>query len=392
MAAQFSDEDLIGPPLYELYLEVVSQKLHSRAQDVQSFVDDAITVPARQGTLTDQDLEQVIAAVAVDALSIYGMFYLFQKDTRQIKVDMSDSRLMFLGPENWLDENDDPWKLEHTIRAIAGALDDIELSSQTCPGLQYRVIQDALNTIRFVRHSISSTLRESIKDTTLKQTKNVQTTRESNAHKTSQDARTGSLSSSTKHPEQISTLLEGSKADQAAQDILIQQLQDKVDRQAELLQGHAALQAELLDARAANAKLRTDAMKSGASISGASVSLLREEVGIVNTVAASSLQQNCEVGPTASAATMPMLQQTLRSQSFGSMNAVLHLEQELHAKNTEISRLHVEAMMSSATLRADNDALTTKLQESQHALVKVETAKARWKDMVTHLVESGLVG
>jgi hypothetical protein len=138
MAAQFSDEDLIGPPLYELYLEVVSQKLHSRAQDVQSFVDDAITVPARQGTLTDQDLEQVIAAVAVDALSIYGMFYLFQKDTRQIKVDMSDSRLMFLGPENWLDENDDPWKLEHTIRAIAGALDDIELSSQTCPGLQHK--------------------------------------------------------------------------------------------------------------------------------------------------------------------------------------------------------------------------------------------------------------
>jgi hypothetical protein len=355
MPAQFSDEDLIGPPLYELYLGVILEKMHSRARDVEGFVNDAITVPARQGTLTDQELEEVVASVAGDALSLYGMFYLFRKDTNQSKVDMSDPRLMFLGPENWLDNDDDPWKLELTIGAIADALNNIELSGQTCPGLQYRVIQDALDTIKFVRHSISSTLRENVKGTAPKQSKNAQTARELNTRKTPQDARTRSVSSSLQHPEQISTLSEESKTARAAQDVLIQQLQDKVARQAELLQGHAALQAELSEARTANTKLRMDALDSGASISAAPIPLLSGEVGIVK-------------------------------------NAGSYVEQEVHARNAEISRLHVAATMSSATFRADKDALTTELQELRQKLAKMELAKNRWRDTVTHLVESGLVG
>jgi hypothetical protein len=349
MAAQSSDEDLIGPPLYEAYLGVLLEKMHSRARDIESFVNDAITMPSGQGTLTDQDLEQVVASVAGDALTIHGMFHLFQEETRQSKVDMSDPRLIFLEPGNWLDDKDDPWKLEVTILAIAKALDDIELSGQTCPGLEYRVIQDALNTIQFVRHSIRSTLRGGAKGTTLKQSKNVQTAKEVNTRKSAQDTKTRSVSSSLKQSEQISTLSEESKADRAAQDVLIQQLQDKLARQAELLQGHAALQAELSEARAANTKLRMDAMNSGASISAAPMALLGGGYGAA-----------------ASAALMPVPQQTLGMQSFGSSNAVSYLEQQLHARNADISRL-------------------------QQALVQSEVAKAQWKDMVTRLVESGSI-
>jgi hypothetical protein len=351
MAGPVSDEDLIGPPLYELYLELGLEKMHSRARDVGSFVNDAIKVPGEQGTLKQEDLEQVVASIAGDALSLYGMFYLFHKETQQSKVDMSDPRLMFLGPENWLHNDDDPWKLEVTIKAIAGALDNIELSGEIHPGLEYRVIQDALSTIRFVRHSISTTLRDSAKGTTAKQTKNVQTARESNTRKTPQDAKPGSGSSSLKRPEQVSTPTHESKADQAAQDVLIQQLQDKLARQTELLQGHAALQAELSEARAANTKLRMDAINSGASMSTASNSLLGGDVGAA-----------------ASASLIPMAQQSFRMQSFGSVNAVSgYLEQEVQARNAEIARL-------------------------QQALMKSEVAKARWKDMVTHLVESGSIG